>query len=58
MCLMCKPGMKATDRPCMKKYSVADVRRWEEESKQREFERRLKKANEANVCADCQLEAR
>jgi hypothetical protein len=28
----------------MRKYSAVDVRRWEEESKQREFERRLKKA--------------
>ncbi len=45
MCLMCKPGMKMTERPCMKKYSCVDVQRWENEAEQREFERRLKKAN-------------
>ena len=42
MCLLCKPGMKATERPCMKKYDYMDVLKWEEQGKQRNFNRRLK----------------
>ena len=44
MCLLCKPNMKMRDRPCMRKYSRQDIEIWEEQAKQREFERRLKKA--------------
>ncbi len=43
---MCKPNMRNVDRPCMKMYDPMIVRQWEEEAKQREFERRLKKAGE------------
>ena len=48
MCLMCRPGMKQLERPCMKKYDYMDVLRWEEQSKQRAFERRLKRAPVSN----------
>lgn len=44
MCLMCKPGMRLRERPCMRKYSVGEIERLEELIKQEEFERRLKKA--------------
>jgi len=49
MCLLCNPGMKATERPCMKKYDYMDVLRWEERGKQRAFERRLKKASTSDA---------